>query len=109
MGWDLYAKGKRLREAAGAFKAASDAVAALVGSVDGGLENGYLDCSACATWLRENSALRAYSDTSAQDVKDAFLAMKPPQELSEHDWPAHSTYHFIRVCAEYDLSLEASY
>jgi hypothetical protein len=108
MGWDGYADCDRDRdclpldsEIRNDFIAASAEVLELVGSVDGGLSEGWLDCSACRRSLDAGTSLSAHmgNEWTPEELKAAY---------GESSWPSPSWYsqsarHFMRLCAKHNL------
>jgi hypothetical protein len=114
MGWDGYAT-NITPEAKAAFKAAATRVVEEVGSVDGMLKDGGLDCAPCARALQDFAGFPAWTDVEPARVAKYWKpeTWPPNVEIDMNPagdaWAILSAREFLRVCAEYGLGYEASY
>lgn len=114
MGWDGYAKLNGARplppEVLGDFAKAAEAARQRAGCVDGCLENGVLDCSACAEALGEMTGLSWWDDHGPVEVQRAWEdAQRYPTPEGEDAWAYESAKAFLEVSARHGLSFYASY
>lgn len=72
-------------------------------SVDGLLEKGGLDCSACARVIESATNESAYSEDGWSEEKTKRLFVKARWEFiaeEDRDWAYWSAYFFLRTCVE---------
>ena len=106
MGWDAYANNQRNKKA---FKEASERVRKKVGTVDGFLQSGGLDCSTCATELERATGENVYSEFgwSHEMVKvlarDAFWDYDDTE--SDRLWALESAREFLETCASINTGI----
>lgn len=118
MGWDAIAVRKDsfdlTNEDEKAFKEASDKVKKLAGSVDFGLDTGYLDVEECGKMIHEatGQSIYSYEDWTPDRVKLYYkdpgwnrLLLKIEEDYPQSLWTFHSAKEFMRVCSERGLGI----
>lgn len=110
MGWDAIATLSRKDEA---WQAASDRVKERAGSVDGGLEHGYLDCSNCGIALEAMTGRSAWDERGWTVEEVALMAAgnpQPDEEVAPQDrWAYESAREFLLVCAQLKSGVRFSF
>ena len=110
MGWDGYAN--RSRGNIRKFKKAAEAVKSAAGAVDGMLERGALDCSACAMALEAATGASCWDDDGwdAKKVRRLAASATWPSELATKDaWAVLSAKAFLETCAEIGTGIHFSW
>ena len=110
MGWDAFSS--EFYNNKKYFKKASNDVRNICNSVDGGLELGGLDCSACAKMLERatNEDSYSYDGWNAKKVKQLQkLAFWEFPYLKTEKWAFLSAKYFLKICAENNLSISFSW
>lgn len=110
MGWDGYANNTRGHKAK--FKAAAKKVQDKCGTVDGLLQEGALDCSACAFALEAATGQSAWDQDgwSAKKVKQLAAEARWPGEVEpDQCWAVESAKAFLNLCADIGTGIHFSW
>lgn len=109
MGWDAYAKTRRRK----AFREAAERIKKEVGTVDGLLKNGGLDCRMCAGYLTIATNHNTYDDKGWSVNKVQYLNEIADWSfdigIPEYEWAKQSAKAFLEICAKYKCSIEFSF
>ncbi len=109
MGWDAFANTTK-GHIKSTFRPAAKEVMGIAGSVDFGLERGWLDCSACAKALQDATGSSCYDRDgwSAEQVKR--LAENAVWDVEEHEaWALYSAKYFLEACAKINTGIHFSW
>ena len=110
MGWDGYANNTRGHKLT--FKAAAQRVKEAAGSVDFGLHDGWLDCSACAMALEQATGASCWDEDgwSADKVRRLAAEARWPDEILDDDkWAVLSAREFLETCAKIGTGIHFSW
>jgi len=107
MGWDAFAQHKHLHLPA--FENISTNVRRKCGGVDGGLGEGWLDCSACAHALEQATGVSPWGENwPAQRV--LFLhQIADWSKATGECWAVESARAFLFICALKELEIHFSW
>ena len=122
MGWDAYSSVKKDYTGktpkivnpvhAKAFKNAFAYVKRKAGSVDGYLDGGALDCSACAFMLEKATGRTAWFIKGWDKKQVKKIAKKANWDFKYHKdkaWAYWSAKKFLETCAKQDLAIQFSW
>ena len=111
MGWDAYSEGKNKKLALNSFRKLSDEIIKKTGGVDAYFFEGELDVSTSARMLEKGTGQNVYGDCwTAEQVKDYNENANWDFEYEEDDaWAYWSAREFLKICAQYNLSIKFSY
>lgn len=110
MGWDGFANVTKDHKKK--FKAAALRVRNKCGVVDGLLETGGLDCSACAFALEEATGQSAWDEdgwTAKKVRRLAKVANWPDEVEPDKCWAVESAKEFLNLCAEINTGISFSF
>lgn len=109
MGWDAYAN-RPQGHIRSTFRVASKAVIEEAGSVDIGLESGWLDCSACARALEAATGNSCYDEFGWSSEKVSKLANDAIWDIEGHPkWALLSAKSFLECCAKINTGIHFSW
>lgn len=120
MGWDAYSSvnylydQRRIENAEhdAAFKSAAKEVTQLAGTVDGYLETGGLDCSACCKMLQEATGDDCYDEEGWSSERVKQLNERADWRIpygKDDAWAYWSARKFLELCAQFNLSIRFSW
>jgi hypothetical protein len=109
MGWDAFAN-RTKGHIKSTFRPASEAVKDEAGSVDIGLESGWLDCSACARALEAATGQSCYDEFGWSAKKVRKMADGANWDIEGHDrWALLSAKSFLESCAKINTGINFSW
>lgn len=111
MGWDAIATNKEYsKEITEAFESASEKVRQTVGSVDGYLRVGGLDCHESGRCLEFATGKSVYvEEWTSEEVKTLAKSANWEQPNSYEQWAQGSALFFLDTCAKYGLGIKFSW
>lgn len=109
MGWDAFAN-KTKGHIKSTFRVCSKEVREKAGSVDIGLESGWLDCSACARALEAATGASCYDEDGWSAAKVKRLSQEANFDIDDHDqWALLSAKAFLDSCAKIGTGIHFSW